>query len=184
MLQVFLKFVYQYLLMVSWAMEKLWGTLHFSSFISYTGAPAKKFPGLFSFIFLFVLLVYRAQTCPVGTDTKGRLYPTRGDSPLPSPPLLVARSLIPQPTEDGGRSVKVLWDGAYGFFISLRGIEWLSNHSWASVESLSHQWVTLTANGRLRLRISQNRKWADKNSLKQFSWKKVTWNTFLYGRTV
>ena len=102
----------------------------------------------------------------------------------PSPPLLVARFLIPQPTEDGGRSVKVLWDGAYGFFISLRGIEWLSNHSWASVESLSHQWVTLTANGRLRLRISQNRKWADKNSLKQFSWKKVTWNTFLYGRTV
>ena len=41
------------------------------------------------------------------------------------------------------------------FFISLRGIEWLINHSWASVERLSHQWVTLTANGRLRLRISQ-----------------------------
>lgn len=60
-------------------------TLHFSSFISYTGAPAKKFPGLFSFIFLFVLLVYRAQACPVGTDTNGRLYPMRGDSPSPHP---------------------------------------------------------------------------------------------------
>lgn len=138
-------------------MEKLWGTLHFSSFISYTGAPAKKFPDLFSFIFLSVLLVYWAQTCPVGTGTKGRLYPMRGDSPPPPPPPppLVVRSLIPQPKEDGGRSVKVLWDGAYGFFISLRGIEWLINHSWASVERLSHQWVTLTANGRLRLRIYQ-----------------------------
>ena len=66
-------------------MEKLLGTLHFSSFISYTGAPAKKFPDLFSFIFLFVLLVYRAQACPVGTDTNGRLYPMRGDSPPPPP---------------------------------------------------------------------------------------------------
>ena len=75
--------------------------------------------------------------------------------PPPPPPPLVVRSLIPQPKEDGGRSVKVLWDGAYGFFISLRGIEWLINHSWASVERLSHQWVTLTANGRLRLRIYQ-----------------------------
>ena len=93
-------------------------------YISYTGAPAKKFPGLFSLIFLFVLLVYRAQTCPVGTDRNGKLYPMRGDSPPPPPPPhLVARSLIPQPTEDGGRSVKVLLDGAYGFFISLRGME-------------------------------------------------------------
>ena len=100
--------------------------------------------------------------------------------PPPPPPPLVVRSLILQPKEDGGRSVKVLWDGAYGFFISLRGIEWLINHSWASVERLSHQWVTLTANGRLRLRISQNRKWADENSLKQFSWRKITWNTFFY----
>ena len=152
MFQVFLKFVYQYLLMVSWAMEKLWGTLHFSSFISYTGAPAKKFPDLFSFIFLFVLLVYWAQTCPVGTDTNGGLYPIRGVSSPPSP--LVARSLIPQPTEDGGRSVKVLLDGAYGFFISLRGMEWLSNHSWTWIDRLSNQWATLTANDRLRLRIS------------------------------
>ena len=90
-------------------------------YISYTGAPAKKFPDLFSFIFLFVLLVYWAQTCPVGTDTNGGLYPIRGVSSPPSP--LVARSLIPQPTEDGGRSVKVLLDGAYDFFISLRGME-------------------------------------------------------------
>ena len=74
----------------------------------------------------------------------------------------------------------MLWDGTYGFSISLRGIEWLSNHSWVSVERLSQQWVTLTANGRLRLRICQNRKWADKNSLKQFSWRKITWNTFFY----
>ena len=91
MLQVFLKFVCQYLLMVSWAMEKLWGTLNCSSFISYTGAAAKKFPDLFSFSFLFVLLVYRAQASPVGTDTKGRLYPMRGDlSPIGCP--------IPHPT--------------------------------------------------------------------------------------
>ena len=76
-------------------------------YISYTVAPAKKFPGLLSSIFLFVLLVYWAQTCPVGTDTKGRLYPIRGDSSPPPPPF-VARSLIPQATEDGGRSVKVL----------------------------------------------------------------------------
>ena len=55
-------------------------------YISYTGAPAKKFPGLFSLIFLFVLLVYRAQTCPVGTDRNGKLYPMRGDSPPPPPP--------------------------------------------------------------------------------------------------
>ena len=54
-------------------------------YVSYTGAPAKKFPDLFSFIFLFVLLVYRAQACPVGTDTNGRLYPMRGDSPPPPP---------------------------------------------------------------------------------------------------
>ena len=76
-------------------------------YISYTGAPAKKFPDLFSFIFLFVLLVYRAQACPVGTDTNGRLYPMRGDSP---PPPLPTGCPIPHPTtkEDGGMSVKVL----------------------------------------------------------------------------
>ena len=87
---------------------------------------------------------------------------------------------IPHPTtkEDGGMSVKVLWDRAYGFSISFRGTEWPSNHSWVSVERLSRQWVTLTTNGRLR--ISQNRKWTDKNSVKQFSWKKITWNTLFY----
>lgn len=123
-------------------------------YISYTGAPAKKFPGLFSFIFLFVLLVY-SKTLPSGNRHKRDTISHARWLP-PSPSLIGCRSLIPQPTEDGGRSVKVLLDGAYGFFISLRGIEWLSNHSWAPVESLSHQWVTLTANGRLRFRISQN----------------------------
>ena len=124
-------------------------------YISYTGAPAKKFPGLFSFIFLFVLLVY-SKTLPSGNRHKRETISHARWLPPSPPPLIGCRSLIPQPTEDGGRSVKVLLDGAYGFFISLRGIEWLSNHSWASVESLSHQWVTLTANGRLRFRISQN----------------------------
>ena len=38
-------------------------------YISYTGAPAKKFPGLFSFIFLFVLLVY-SKTLPSGNRHK------------------------------------------------------------------------------------------------------------------
>ena len=64
-------------------------------YISYTGAPAKKFPGLFSLIFLFVLLVYRAQTCPVGTDRNGKLYPMRGDSPPPPSPFGCP---IPHPT--------------------------------------------------------------------------------------
>ena len=143
MLQVLLKFVYQYLLMVSWAMEKLWGTL------AILVHPPRN-------LFFYLFYWFTVKHCPVGTDTNGRLYPMRGDSPPPPPPLIGCRSLIPQPTEDGGRSVKVLLDGAYGFFISLRGIEWLSNHSWTSVESFSHQWVTLTANGRLRFRISQN----------------------------
>lgn len=33
-----------------------------------------------------------------------------------------------------------------------------------------------TANCRLKLGMSQNRKWADKNSVKQLLWMKITWN--------
>ena len=34
-----------------------------------------------------------------------------------------------------------------------------------------------------QVKNSQNRKWADKNSLKQFSWKKITWNYFFLYRS-
>ena len=67
----------------------------------------------------------------------------------PPPPPLVVRSLIPQPKKMGEGQWKCCEMGLTVFFISLRGIEWLSNHSWTSIEILSHQWVTFTTNGRL-----------------------------------
>ena len=61
----------------------------------------------------------------------------------------------------------------YGVFTGLSAQE----RDWQS-----HLLVRQTANGRFKLRISQNSKWSDKNSLKQFLWMKITWNYLCFCR--
>ena len=55
----------------------------------------------------------------------------------------------------------------------------ISPHMSTSQESRLRQ----TANSRFKLKISQSSKWADKNSLKQFLWMKITWNNHFFCRT-
>ena len=53
---------------------------------------------------------------------------------------------------------------------------WISYIWTASIGTPKVSRIRQTANGRFKLRISQNRKWAGKNSSEQFVWIKIAWN--------
>ena len=53
---------------------------------------------------------------------------------------------------------------------STRQVAGMSNGPFTTIESLSITYIRQTAKVRFKFRICQNRKWADKNSSKQFLW--------------